>query len=88
MTEGPYRFVGTETVEVDRREVLAHHYVRLRTMSGAQRGEERSEVWFAAETGMPLRNERRIEVSTSTVIGDVTYTEEGRFELASLSPVA
>lgn len=87
VTAGPFRFIGTDTVEVDGEEVPAYHYVRRRTMSGAQVGAERSEVWFATETGMPLRNERSIEVRTSTVIGDVTYTEQGDFRITSLEPV-
>jgi hypothetical protein len=55
-------------------------------MSGGQTGSEHSDVWFAADTGMPLRNQRTIDVRTSTVIGDVRYTEEASFELADLRP--
>ena len=55
-------------------------------MRGGQSGTERSEVWFAADTGLPLRNERKIDVATGTVIGDVRYTEDASFEATSLSP--
>jgi hypothetical protein len=88
VSSGPYTFVGAETLAVGGEEVPALRYRRERTMSGAQRGTERSEVWFAAETGMPLRNERSITASTDTVIGEVTYTEQAEFRLTSLTPRA
>lgn len=85
-SEGPYRFIGTDTLTVDGEEVRAFHYRRKRTNSGNQTGSEVSEVWFSAETGMPLRNERELEAVSDTVIGEVRYTEEGEFELTSLVP--
>ena len=57
-------------------------------MSGAQRGTETSEVWFAADTGLPLRNERSITASTDTVIGEVNYSEDAEFRLTSTAPRA
>lgn len=84
VSEGPYRFVGEEPFDVDGTTVTAHRFVRERTMSGAQQGTERSEVWFDAATGLPLRNERRLEARTDTVIGESTYTETGEFQLLSL----
>ena len=36
--------------------------------------------------GMPVRNERRVEVASPSPIGDVTYTEEGRWQLDSITP--
>jgi hypothetical protein len=86
LSAGPYTFVGPEDVEVGGDTVPAYRYHRERTMSGAQSGTEVSEVWFSAQTGMPLRNERTIEVRTDTVIGEVTYTEEAEFHLSSLEP--
>lgn len=83
-SEGPYRFVGTEDLEIGTETVVALRYHRERTNSGNQTGSEVSEVWFAADTGMPLRNHRRLEATSSTVIGEVEYSEEGEFELTSL----
>ncbi len=86
-SSGPYRFVGETTLPVAGADVDALHFVRERTMSGAQTGTERSEVWFDATTGLPLRNERTLEAQTETVIGASTYTEEGWFQLAEPGPV-
>lgn len=86
VSAGPSTFVGVEELEIGGRPVAALRYRRQREMSGAQRGTEQTEAWFSAETGLPLRNTRTIRASTSTVIGDVTYTETGTFEAASTEP--
>ena len=86
LSAGLYRFVGPTTLDIGGQRVAAFHYHRDRVMSEGQTGTEHSDVWFAADTGMPLRNEREIDVATSTVIGDVTYKERGWFQLTSLQP--
>lgn len=85
-SSGPYRYVGEETLDVGGAPVRSFHYLRQRTNSGNQTGTERSDVWFSAETGLPVRNRRQLQASTDTVIGAVVYTEEGEFELASPEP--
>lgn len=86
-SEGPYRYVGEETVTVGGVDVVTARFVRERTMAGAQDGTERSEVWFAVDTGLPVRNQREITVATDTPVGASTYTERGEFELAAVDPV-
>ena len=86
VSEGPYRFVGRETMTVDGRQEPALRYRRDRSTSGNQTGSENSDVWFSERTGLPLRNERQLEARTDTVIGEVLYTEEGTFELVSPEP--
>ncbi len=86
LSEGPVRFVGTETLDIGGEPVPAHRYRRERTTSGNQEGGESIEVWFSAETGMPLRNVRQLEAVSDTVIGEVRYNEDAEFELTSLAP--
>ena len=86
VSSGTYRFVGDEHLTVDGRSVTAHRYHRDRTMVGDQVGQEHSDVWFAVDSGLPVRNQRTITVKTSTVVGDVTYREDANFQLASLDP--
>jgi hypothetical protein len=84
-TDGPYRFVGLDTVTVGRTRVPAVQFLRLRADSGAQRGTERSDIWFSRTTGLPLRVQQYIEVKTATPFGTSTYTQSGVFALASLT---
>lgn len=86
LSEGPYRFVGTETLDIGGEQVRAHRYHRDRTNSGNQDGSESTDAWFSADTGMPLRNVRRLEAVSDTLIGKVRYTEDGEFQLTSLVP--
>ena len=87
VSAGPDRYVGEEVLEVDGVEVRTQHFVSERTMSGAQVGTDRSEVWFQVGTGLPVRNERTVTVATDTPIGTSDYRESGEFRLVSPEPV-
>lgn len=84
---GPDRLVGEEVLTIDGEAIRTQHFVSERTMTGAQVGTDRSDVWFEVGTGLPVRNERRVEVATDTPIGSSTYTETGEFQLRSTEPV-
>ena len=86
VSEGPHRFDGEETLDVGGDAVLTQRYVGERSMSGAQTGTERSTTWFDVDTGLPVRNERTLEVRTDTPIGQSTYTETGEFHLLDRRP--
>lgn len=87
VSAGAYTFVADEDVLVGKESVPTAHFVRERKMSGAQEGTERSEVWFAVETGLPIRNDRTIEVRTDTPVGSSTYREDASFTLLAVDPV-
>jgi hypothetical protein len=86
VSAGPYRFVGVETVTVDDEEVEALHFHDRRTISGAQHGDEVLDFWLRATDGLPLRNERTVEVTSPSPLGDVTYRETGAYVLTALEP--
>lgn len=86
ISTGPYTYVGPEDLDIGGTRVQALHYHRFRTLTGGQSGTEDIHVWFHADTGLPLRNERTIEVRSDSLIGGVTYDEKGSFQLTSMSP--
>ena len=86
ISSGPYTYVGPERLDIGGTKVAALHYHRLRTLTGGQTGTEDVNLWFDAATGLPLRNQRVITVHSSSLIGGVTYEENGSFELASMNP--
>jgi hypothetical protein len=86
VSEGPHRFDGEETLDIDGESVLTQRYVGERAMSGAQTGTERTTTWFDPSTGLPVRHERTLEVRTDTPIGESTYTETGEFHLLQRRP--
>jgi hypothetical protein len=84
-SSGPATFVGTEDLTVGGAPVSARHLRQVRTLSGAQSGEEVVDTWFAPD-GLPVRNERRIAVRTPSPVGEVEYIEQGRWTLETLEP--
>jgi len=86
ISTGPYTFVGPERLDIGGTQVAALHYHRLRNLTGSQTGTEDVNVWLDAATGLLLRNDRVITVHSDSLIGGVTYEENGSFELASMSP--
>lgn len=86
ISSGVLRFEGEEDVDLGGTTVRVAHLVREREMSGAQEGTERTDLWVAVDTGLPVRNERRVEAATDTPVGRSTYTETGSFELAAPAP--
>jgi hypothetical protein len=83
---GPYTFVGEETLRVDGVDVRVHHYRQDRRLSGSQTGEQHREIWIALTTGLPLRAERSTSVQSSSPVGDITYTEQGWWQVQSATP--
>ncbi len=86
VSSGPYTFVGPQDLDIGGTKVPALHYHRVRNLTGGQTGTEDINLWFDAETGLPLRNERNITVHSSSLIGGVTYEETGSFQLESMIP--
>lgn len=85
-TSGSYEFVGNETLTVGGEEVGAYHYRMEQDITGAQSGNQQADWWFAVDNGLPLKNIRHIVIESDSPLGTISYTEEGTFELTSLTP--
>ena len=86
VTAGTNEFVGVEEIQIGSETVAALHYQILRTLSGDQTGSESTERWYSVTDGMLLRVTSDITVDTPSPLGDVTFTQNGEFELESLTP--
>lgn len=84
--EGPLTFIGVEPVEVGGLEVSANHFEATRAYDGSQHGTAELDTWFAVDTGLPLRSEWRTDITSSSPIGDVGYTEQGSWWITDLVP--
>lgn len=85
-TTGPMSFVGEEILRVGDTDVPTFRFHSERTYSGDQTGTGVTGIWFAIDTGLPVRSEWRLVIDSPSPIGDVTYTEEGVWQLADLVP--
>jgi hypothetical protein len=85
-SSGPNRFVGVRSVRVGDRRVDAFVYRQDRTLTGDQTGTEHNEIWFAVDTGLPLRYHRDTDVESPSPFGTVGYREVGTLTLTDLRP--
>jgi len=85
-SEGPATVVGLETLSVGGADVATIHQTRSQVMSGTQQGDIQEEWWYAADTGLPVRAERHYRLDTGSVLGTITYTESGSWQLTSMEP--
>jgi hypothetical protein len=83
-------FVGVETLTIGGSEVETLHYRQRSTVTGDRNGTSTEEIWFDAETMLPVRQERTIRVDSPAPapLNQVTYREEGWFQATSLTPTA
>ena len=81
-------FVGRETVLVEGRAVPGVHTREEMHLSGGQTGQVRVDIWFATADGLPLKEAHRIHVVSPAPapLNHVTYTEQGGWQLRSLTP--
>lgn len=81
-------FVGPDTLTIAGETVDVLHYRLRSVVTGDRTGENTEEVWFAATTLLPLREEHtiRVESPAPAPLGRVTYVEEGWFQATSLTP--
>jgi hypothetical protein len=84
---GSTTFVGRTHVRVGDRRVPALHFRQAVRIQGEQHGSSREDIWFAEGSWLPLREERTIRVVSPapSPLGEVTYTEKGRWQLRSLT---
>ncbi len=85
VSAGPQTVVADEDLVIGGTTVRTRHVHQERTLSGAQHGSEKADTWWTTD-GLPVRNQRHVEVASPSPIGDVTYTEEGQWQLDSVTP--
>jgi len=86
VTVGTTHFLGQPVLRVAGHKIPSVHVEVQRRLSGPQVGTERDDLWFDAQTGLPLENRRSILVRTETPFGPSNYTENGEFVIQSLTP--
>jgi len=80
------RMVGMDTMQIGGVAIPTIHELQQITVTGAQRGTDTENWWFAASSGLPVRMERHITLSSSSPLGTITYDEAGSWQMTSLQP--
>jgi hypothetical protein len=85
---GVATFVGREDVIVGGVRVPGLHTREDMRLSGDQTGEVHVDIWFAPTNGLPLKEAHNIRVVSPAPapLNHVTYREQGKWQLTSLTP--
>lgn len=81
-----FESLGTAALTIDAMTVPAFHYRESDVLSGPQRGTTTIDYWYSVENMLLLRMERQINLRTDSPVGEVTYKEDGEWQLSSLTP--
>jgi hypothetical protein len=82
-----FESLGVESLTIDSVATPAFHYRETDLLSGPQKGTTVIDYWYSLQDMLLVRMERRINLRTDSPVGEVTYKEDGEWQLASLIPV-
>ena len=80
---GTVTSLGSEALDIEGRTVAAIHVRFDNTLTGAQTGDERNDLWLRVDDWLPLRGEREVHIDSDSPVGTITYTEQGSWQLTS-----
>jgi hypothetical protein len=83
---GSAELVSLEAVRIGGRRIPAEHVRKTTTISGDIRGTARHDLWFASDSGVPVKVVMTTRTTNDSPIGDVTYEEAVTLRLLSLEP--
>ncbi len=81
-----FQSLGIASLEVESTQVPVFHYREIDTLTGPQRGTTTIDYWYSIQDMLLIRMERHIDLRTDSPVGDVTYKEDGEWQLSSLTP--
>lgn len=81
-----FESLGTASLEIDAVALPTFHYRESDTLSGPQRGTTTIDYWYSVQSMLLVRMERHINLRTESPVGEVTYKEDGEWQLSSLTP--
>jgi hypothetical protein len=78
--------VGRGALRVGATTVEAVHLQEKDRSTGAQTGDQTTDWWIDAQTGLPVRVDRSYRLDSPSPVGTVTYTEEGHGQIEGMTP--
>lgn len=83
---GKGRVVGRERLVVAGKSVATVHVLKITSFAGEIRGTSRHDIWFAAQSGVPVKMVMVSRTTNDSPVGDVHYDEDVTLLLTSLTP--
>jgi hypothetical protein len=81
-----FQSLGTASLQIESTQVPTFHYRETDILTGPQRGTTAIDYWYSVQDMLLVRMERHIDLRTESPVGDITYKEDGEWQLSSLTP--
>ena len=78
--------VGRERLTIAGAPVSTVHEVQQTSLGGKQKGDVKEDWWLDSQTGLPVRVERHRSIDSPSPLGDINYSENGSWQMATLEP--
>lgn len=83
---GSLTFVDLETLQAGGKALTTEHIRKTTRFTGAIRGTAQHDIWFARESGVPVKIVMLSRTTNDSAVGDVHYEEDVTLRLTSLTP--
>ena len=81
-----FESLGATSLDIDSSATPTFHYRESDVLSGPQKGTTTIDYWYSVQDMLLVRMERPINLRTDSPVGEVTYKEDGEWQLSSLVP--
>ena len=81
-----FESLGATSLDIDSSATPTFHYRESDVLSGPQKGTTTIDYWYSVQDMLLVRMERHINLRTDSPVGEVTYKEDGEWQLSSLVP--
>ncbi len=82
-----FESLGAESLDINSVATPTFHYRETDLLTGPQKGTTTIEYWYSLQDMLLVRMERHINLRTDSPVGEITYKEDGEWQLSSLTPV-
>lgn len=82
-----FESLGAESLNINSVATPTFHYRETDLLTGPQKGTTIVDYWYSLQDMLLLRMERHINLRTDSPVGEITYKEDGEWQLSSLTPV-
>ena len=82
-----FESLGAESLYINSVATPTFHYRERDILTGPQNGTTTIDYWYSLQDMLLVRMERHINLRTDSPVGEVTYKEDGEWQLSSLTPV-
>ena len=82
-----FESLGAESLDINSVATPTFRYRETNRLTGPQKGTTTIDYWYSLQDMLLLRMERHINLRTDSPVGEITYKEDGEWQLSSLTPV-